>query len=52
MTLAISRLIHGWSAGKASGVDVFQSLALLKPPKIGREKPWHQVRVLTRPESS
>ncbi|RMF76281.1 MAG: phytanoyl-CoA dioxygenase family protein [Chloroflexi bacterium] len=22
--------------------DMFQDMALLKPPKIGREKPWHQ----------
>ena len=22
--------------------DLFQSMALLKPPRIGREKPWHQ----------
>ena len=23
-------------------LEIFQSLALLKPAKVGREKPWHQ----------
>ncbi|MEM7119317.1 MAG: phytanoyl-CoA dioxygenase family protein [Chloroflexota bacterium] len=25
-----------------SEIDMFQDMALIKPPRIGREKPWHQ----------
>ena len=32
----VSRLMNG------QGPVIFQTMALLKPPRIGREKPWHQ----------
>lgn len=35
--LAIVRLLLG-----ASDVELYQAMALLKPPAGGREKPWHQ----------
>jgi phytanoyl-CoA hydroxylase len=33
----VSRLL-----GPESAPQMFQDMALLKPPKLGREKPWHQ----------
>lgn len=28
--------------GRAPSLEIFQSTALLKMPRVGREKPWHQ----------
>lgn len=42
MLNAVSQLIYGWGSACPGDVDIFQALALLKPPRIGREKPWHQ----------
>ncbi len=32
----ISKLMHGHTP------EMFQDMALIKPPRLGREKPWHQ----------
>ncbi len=36
MLSVITKLLHGRTP------EMFQDMALLKPPLIGREKPWHQ----------
>jgi phytanoyl-CoA hydroxylase len=36
MLAAIQRLLQG------AAVEMFQDMALVKPPRLGREKPWHQ----------
>ncbi|MFI5356436.1 MAG: phytanoyl-CoA dioxygenase family protein [Opitutales bacterium] len=36
MLAAVSRLMHGRKP------VLFQDMALIKPPRLGREKPWHQ----------
>lgn len=39
LTRVVSKLLGGAERGVPT---LFQDMALLKPPKIGREKPWHQ----------